>query len=175
MKSHCRDAVAEDRPFLDGLDDSLFPWIDAVAGLSEGQRHALLAMQRQARDRSYAARWPDARCRIVECDGPAGRVAVGRIWTAVAGTSLHLLDISLLPGWRGQGLGGELLLQLVAEAGAGGRGVTLEVLEDNPARRLYRRIGFELVERQSPYLRMHRPAGLPQAALPAARVCALRS
>jgi ribosomal protein S18 acetylase RimI-like enzyme len=46
---------------------------------------------------------------------------------------------------RGRGVGGMLLLALTAEAARRGVGLCLNVRHDNPARRLYERIGFRLV------------------------------
>ena len=46
---------------------------------------------------------------------------------------------------RGQGVGGMLLRALTAEAARHGVGLCLNVRHDNPARRLYERIGFRLV------------------------------
>jgi ribosomal protein S18 acetylase RimI-like enzyme len=45
---------------------------------------------------------------------------------------------------RGQGVGGRLLSALIAEAARRGVGLCLNVRHDNPARRLYERIGFRL-------------------------------
>jgi ribosomal protein S18 acetylase RimI-like enzyme len=46
---------------------------------------------------------------------------------------------------RGEGVGGRLLGALIAEAARRGVGLCLNVRHDNPARRLYERIGFRLV------------------------------
>ena len=46
---------------------------------------------------------------------------------------------------RGQGIGARLLRALTAEAARRGVGLCLNVRHDNPARRLYERIGFRLV------------------------------
>ena len=46
---------------------------------------------------------------------------------------------------RGEGVGGGLLSALLAEAARRGVGLCLNVRHDNPARRLYERIGFRLV------------------------------
>ncbi len=68
---------------------------------------------------------------------------------------LLLVDISLLPEARGSGLGTAILKDLVAaETGP----VQLHVERTNRARRLYERLGFEVVETQPIYLRMVRPA-----------------
>jgi ribosomal protein S18 acetylase RimI-like enzyme len=46
---------------------------------------------------------------------------------------------------RGRGVGGMLLRELIAEATRRGVALCLNVRHDNPARRLYERIGFRLV------------------------------
>ena len=46
---------------------------------------------------------------------------------------------------RGQGVGGLLLRALTDEAARRGVGLCLNVRHDNPARRLYERVGFRLV------------------------------
>jgi ribosomal protein S18 acetylase RimI-like enzyme len=53
------------------------------------------------------------------------------------------LSVCVLPGYRGAGLGAELLSGAVAEARRRGLpAVSLSVEEGNPARRLYERLGF---------------------------------
>jgi ribosomal protein S18 acetylase RimI-like enzyme len=46
---------------------------------------------------------------------------------------------------RGEGVGARLLSALIAEAARRGVGLCLNVRHDNPARRLYERVGFRLV------------------------------
>ncbi len=55
---------------------------------------------------------------------------------------LRLVDISLLPAHRGSGVGTELLRALQQEATTAGKPLRLSVARDNPARRLYARLGF---------------------------------
>ncbi|MEO0973507.1 MAG: GNAT family N-acetyltransferase [Pseudomonadota bacterium] len=57
---------------------------------------------------------------------------------------LNVHDLAVLPAARGRGVGKALLDAAAAKArGLGACRVTLEVLETNPARRLYEREGFE--------------------------------
>ena len=57
------------------------------------------------------------------------------------------LSIAVLPGWRGRGVGGSLLRALMERARARGfAALSLSVNPDNPALRLYERLGFEKVE-----------------------------
>jgi len=70
-----------------------------------------------------------------------------RYYTSWAGCTLYIQDIYVEPDWRGRGIGAALLgcvARLALERGS--PLVELTVREDNPARRLYGRIGFKLVE-----------------------------
>lgn len=116
------------------------------AHLDAPLRSMLLDMQYRAMTADRAARYPQAADRVIELDGaPVGRLLVDR-----STDTTTLVDVALLPAARGRGLGGALLTALCAE----GRPVTLRVLADNPARRLYARLGFEPVGEAPPYLQM---------------------
>ncbi|QDU87059.1 putative acetyltransferase [Pirellulimonas nuda] len=66
--------------------------------------------------------------------------------TFAARPLLNVHDLSVLPSHRGQGVG-RMLLDAVADKarGLGCCKVTLEVLEANPARRIYEAAGFQQV------------------------------
>jgi ribosomal protein S18 acetylase RimI-like enzyme len=55
-----------------------------------------------------------------------------------------MVDIAILPPWRGRGVGGALLRALQDEARAAVRPLTIHVERMNPAMRLYERLGFRL-------------------------------
>ena len=60
--------------------------------------------------------------------------------------SLHLFALEVAPAWRDRGVGGAIVRWVVDEARRRGRRrVYLEVRIDNPARRLYHRLGFRRV------------------------------
>jgi len=56
------------------------------------------------------------------------------------------LAVAVMPGHRGQGIGTRLLSALLDAAGESYDAVSLSVQADNPALRLYQRLGFEVVE-----------------------------
>lgn len=58
----------------------------------------------------------------------------------------EIIQIQLLPEYQGLGIGSKLIQNLQAEATSQGIPVFLSVLKVNPARRLYERLGFEVVQ-----------------------------
>lgn len=115
----------------------------------------LVRTQFRSQAMSYRSQYPDAEHSVVLVEGrPVGQLMIDR-----SDERLHLVDIALLPEARGMGIGTALMQSLQAEAAAAGVPLGLSVYEANPARRLYERLGFGVVEVQPPYLRMEwRPA-----------------
>ncbi|MGR4865246.1 GNAT family N-acetyltransferase [Caulobacter sp. LARHSG274] len=122
---------------------------DLLARIMEQQFHA--------QTQGYRAAYPAARLEIVTVgdDKPVGRLA-----TDLGADALHLVDIALVPDWRGRGLGGAILRRLIGEAEARGLPLTLQVACDNlRAQRLYRRLGLEPTTADATHLTMRwRPA-----------------
>ena len=75
---------------------------------------------------------------IVECDGQD----VGVIKVLQDGTTWTIEQFQILPGRQGTGLGTTVLRALIADARASGALLRLSVLKQNPAARLYARLGF---------------------------------
>lgn len=55
---------------------------------------------------------------------------------------VHLAEIGLMPERQGQGLGTQIIKDVLAAADRSGLAVELQVFSDNPATRLYERLGF---------------------------------
>lgn len=120
----------------------------ALTDWSDAQRLAFVEMQFDAQTQHYTRQHPRAICQLIVLDnqpnaGCKAGCAVGRLWVDREGDCLHVLDISLLPQARGQGLGSVLLRELMAEAQQQGKPVTISVEVHNPARQLYERLGFK--------------------------------
>lgn len=64
------------------------------------------------------------------------------------------LSIALLPEYRNRGIGTSLMNRLIHETGNHFKAISLSVSTDNPAVRLYTRLGFEVVERVGSSLTM---------------------
>jgi ribosomal protein S18 acetylase RimI-like enzyme len=61
-----------------------------------------------------------------------------------------VIQIQLVPGHQGGGIGTGLLAEVIDEAARAGVDLTLSVLKANPAKALYERFGF-VVERESEF------------------------
>lgn len=117
-----------------------------LTGWPEAQCLAFAEMQFDAQTKHYSQHWPQSLCHLILVDVGRGCSAeeqvAGRLWLDRRADSLHVLDISLLPMYRGQGLGSRCLRDLMARAGAEGLPLSISVEIHNPARRLYQRLGF---------------------------------
>ncbi len=58
---------------------------------------------------------------------------------------IHLTHLYLLPELRNHGLGGSFMKWMIDRARHKGKGFTLEVLKNSPARFLYERFGFGVI------------------------------
>jgi ribosomal protein S18 acetylase RimI-like enzyme len=71
---------------------------------------------------------------------------VGLLKAPRDGLQWEVLQVQLSSQWQGQGLGTLLLQRIIGEAQSAGATLRLSVLKANPARRLYERLGFAIVE-----------------------------
>jgi ribosomal protein S18 acetylase RimI-like enzyme len=137
-----RPETAADAGFLFALFCVSRPPGADFAGLDAAMRDTLLRQQYAGQTATYRARYPQALFDIVHCDdAPIGRIVFDR---GVA--AFTLVDIALLPAWRGRGIGMALIAALCGAAREAGRPVRLSVSLGNPdARRLYQRLGFVVI------------------------------
>jgi ribosomal protein S18 acetylase RimI-like enzyme len=145
-----RPATPEDEPFLRELYFSTRREEVAAWGWDEAQQAAFLDQQYAARRFGEQQLAAALRKRIILCDGrPAGVLA-----TVDHHRSVELHDIALLPHYRGQGVGTDLLRAEIAAAATSGRSLFLYALSGGPALRLYARLGLRLVEDDGIYTLM---------------------
>ena len=142
-----RPMAAADLPFLAALYASTRADEMAATGWPEEARQQFLAQQFDAQHRHYMAHYEPAEWLIVERDG----VAIGRLYIRQSEGASHIIDISLLPAARGLGIGGAILADILDAAAQAGKRVELHVEKSNPARRLYARMGFAVIEDRGAY------------------------
>ena len=110
----------------------------AQVAWDDAQKESFLRMQFEAQQKFYEHEYPGAEFQIILVAGqPAGRLYVHR-----REKEIRIMDIALLPAFRGRGIGTALLKDLLAEGECTARLVTIHVESFNPAQRLYERLGF---------------------------------
>lgn len=141
-----RACCADDESILREIYASTRAHDLARTAWTDEQKAAFLRMQFDAQAHHYRAHFPAARFDLVVLgDEPSGQ-PIGRLYVDRRPTTIAVLDISLLPAHRGQGIGAKLMETILSEARASARNVELHVEKHNPARRLYERLGFRVVE-----------------------------
>jgi ribosomal protein S18 acetylase RimI-like enzyme len=142
-----------DLPFLAELYGHTRAEELAAVPWPENVRKAFLDSQFALQHRHYVTHYPQADFLLVHQQGRA----VGRFYLAHEGGDDLIVDITLLPQWRGQGIGAALMEAAAIQAAARGRGIHLHVLHGNgAARRLYERLGFRVDCDTGTHLHMRR-------------------
>jgi ribosomal protein S18 acetylase RimI-like enzyme len=140
----------EDMPFLLLVYASVRAEELSVVPWTLEQKAAFLQMQFMAQHTDYNRNYPNAAFDVIMLgDEPIGRISVDQ-----DAEELRLLDIALLPQWRGHGIGSHLIDGLLADAKAAGQTIVLYVEGNNPAQRLYKRLGFQYDSDNGPYQRL---------------------
>jgi GNAT superfamily N-acetyltransferase len=131
-----------------------------IVDWNEEMKAAFVLQQFQAQHAWYQEHYVGASFDVILVDGvPAGRLYVHR-----REKEIRLVDITLLPEFRGEGRGSSILRDLMDEAATAGKPLTIHVEVYNPAMRLYERLGFKPIEERGPYLLMEwKPAQLNTA------------
>jgi ribosomal protein S18 acetylase RimI-like enzyme len=142
-----RRVAADDETFLLKLFGSTR---EEFKILASAELEALVRMQFTLRQQQYRNGYPNAEDQLIIRDGQP----VGRIFINEGEEELTLVDIALLPEYRNRGIGNFLLDQLLTRATSAKKTVRLQVFNSNPARRLYERLGFAEIGRDSMYIEM---------------------
>jgi len=145
-----RQACSADEAFLYELYRTTRSEEIAAWGLDSSQQEMLLKLQFDAQRQHYELAYEAVEHAIIL----VGNRPVGRIMVLRSQQEFVLVDIALLPGARGIGIGTALIAELRDEAEQAGKPVSLHVAKNNRARRLYERLGFEIREDTGMYFKM---------------------
>jgi ribosomal protein S18 acetylase RimI-like enzyme len=148
-----RAITPEDLPFLFRVYASTRQEELAPVPWTDEQKETFLRQQFEAQHAWWQEHYTGASFDVVLVEGkPAGRLYVDE-WEK----EIRIVDIALLPEYRGRRVGARLLHAVIARGDAAGKTVSIHVERNNPALRLYERLGFRLVEDKGVYLLMSRP------------------
>ena len=153
MKKHVIREMRTEESSL--LNDFLYEAIFIPEGVPAPPRSIIENEDLQVYVRDFGKKAND-RCLVAEV---AGKV-VGAVWTRVMNDYGHIADgipslaISLQKDYRGQGIGTELLLEMLQLLRRDGfRQVSLSVQKANYAFQMYKKAGFEMLkETEEEYL-----------------------
>ncbi|WP_206026480.1 GNAT family N-acetyltransferase [Roseimicrobium sp. ORNL1] len=151
-----RDAAAEDRAFLSELYISTRLEELSVTGWSPEMIRAFLQQQFEAQTAHYEQHYLShgAIFRIILEHGHP----IGRFYTFEGSDEIRVVDIALVPEARGRGIGTAILKDLLSKSN---KPVTIHVEKQNPAMRLYQRLGFSRIGEHGYYDLMEcRPAAV---------------
>ena len=99
---------------------------------------------------SFPAQWKREEVRIISIDGND----VGWLQVAELPTEIRLQKFFVSPQYQRSGIGTEVLSKLLATWRSTEKKIVLKVLKNNPARRLYERLGFSVIAEAGVVFRM---------------------
>jgi ribosomal protein S18 acetylase RimI-like enzyme len=142
-----RPITDADLPFLARVYASTRAEELAVTPLTEAQKAEFLDAQFRLQHAHYQKYYPQADWLVTARAGED----IGRLYIERWPSQHRIIDIAFLPEHRGKGAGEALLRDLMDEAAACGKDVSIHVEKYNPAMRLYRRLGFAVEEDKGVY------------------------
>lgn len=147
MRVTTRPITDEDREVLAEIYASTRREELAPVPWSGAEKEAFLRSQFAAQHLHYQRHYAEAEFSLLLVDArPIGRLYVDR-----RDDEIRLVDIALLPEYRGSGIGTFLLTSLLSESKAAGLPLRIHVEHNNPAMRLYLRLGFRKLEENGVY------------------------
>jgi ribosomal protein S18 acetylase RimI-like enzyme len=111
----------------------------ALASMPVMQKAALLLLQFRAQHAHFQKHYPQADLLVIM----GGGNEIGRLYLARWPAQHGIIDLALLPEYRGHGAGEVLLRDLMDEAAAAGKSLSVLVEKFDRAMRLYQRLGFK--------------------------------
>lgn len=113
-----------------------------ITNWPEPLRAAFITMQSTAQLTDYRAVFPDAAFQVIVYK----KQDAGRWYTHERDEEIRLIDITLLPEFRGKGIGAFLLGELIKKADGAQKKISLHVDPANRALQLYLHVGFKHIK-----------------------------
>ncbi|WNO09092.1 GNAT family N-acetyltransferase [Teredinibacter sp. KSP-S5-2] len=110
----------------------------ALTNFSEAEKVAFIAQQFAAQYQHYIQNYNTDFFNIIELDNQA----IGRFFVDYWPNEVRVVDIAIMPKFRNNGIGSYLFNRIFAEATELHKPVTIHVERNNPAKKLYERLGF---------------------------------
>lgn len=133
-----RPAQPEDEAFLASVYGSTRERELAMVPWTAEQREAFIRFQYTAQLQHYQTEYPQAEHSVILF----GEQPVGRMYLDRRESEYRILDITLLPAFRGQGIGTPIIRHVMDEAAQVGKSVGIQLDYYSQSQRLFERLGF---------------------------------
>ena len=130
----------------------------SLTNWTEQQKQAFALMQSMAQMAEYKRNYPGAVLEIIVYK----KRDAGRFYTWENDQEIRLVDITLLPQYRGKGIGTVILGDLIKRSDKVQKKISLHVDPINPALHLYLRLGFIHIKNNGRHYYMERDPDLSQ-------------
>ena len=145
-----RPITDQDTEFLYTLYASTRAEEMAVLPWNEQEKQEFLRMQFEAQHKFYQEQFCNAEFNIISIN----KKDIGRLYIDRRKDEIRVIDIALLPEHRGKGLGAKIMQEVLDEAASANTWVRIHVEHNNPAMRLYERLGFRKIDDHGVYFLM---------------------
>jgi ribosomal protein S18 acetylase RimI-like enzyme len=143
-----RPATAADEQFLKRVHHAARHWEFAFL-LQSGEAelyHKIMEQQYDSQHRFYFAAYDQAQYAVIQWTDHA----IGRLYVDYRDDEVRVLDIAILPDYRGRGIGRIVMTGVCLEAAMRGKPVRLHVHYLSRALRFYQRLGFKQIAVEGP-------------------------
>lgn len=140
-----RPSLSTDEDFLVAVYGSTREQEMAMVPWTVEQKEAFIRSQLSAQLHHYRAEYPNAEYSIILFeDQPVGRVYVDR-----RATEIRIMDITLLPEYRGKGISSPIICRLKDEAAACGKELSINLDKLSQSHSIFEHFGFLTTESKS--------------------------
>lgn len=139
-KASLRKYTTADLPFMNRLYASTREVELAMTRFTSQEKQQFLDQQFEAQYLHYIDHYCTDAFNIIELEGKS----IGRLFIDYWDKEIRIVDIALMPEYCNIGIGTYFFHQLFEEAKASRKPITIHVEHNNPAKRLYERLGFVL-------------------------------
>ena len=147
-----RPEVKKDTAFIEAVYRSAREAELNLTNWTEQQKSTFALMQCMAQLSEYKIKFPGALFRVIIFN----KRNAGRLYTWETDNEIRLIDITLLPQFRGKGIGTGLVRDLIKRSDKVQKKISLHVDPTNPALHLYLRLGFVHIKNNGRHYYMER-------------------
>jgi ribosomal protein S18 acetylase RimI-like enzyme len=116
---------------------ALVPW-------NEEQKDAFVQSQFQAQQNHYFSEYPNGKFQTVSLDDQK----IGRLYICESEDEIHIIDLTILPEFRGQGIGTQIITDILQTAE---KPVQIYLESFNQSINLFTRLGFQIIKDEGIY------------------------